>query len=95
MLELPDREVIFAMENSGTYKYLDFQQVEQLEQKHVKAPVKQKYTQRLKNVFNYLLNVGNLIKESKPYTVSVLISSFGIPKTTDLEDIFKEQLAPD
>lgn len=88
-VQLPNGDIIQAMENGETYKYLGFQQARMLDENQAKARIKGQFTKRVSSLLKTELNAGNLFQAVNTYATPVLTYSFGILKwtRTDLDEI--------
>lgn len=82
---LPNGDIIQAMEEGETYKYLGYQQARLLQEKQAKIKVRDLYLQRIRKLLKSELNGGNLITAINTYAIPVLTYTFGILKWTYTE----------
>ena len=86
---LDNNTQIEGMEESQYYKYLGYKQSIGIEHANIKEELKQKYTQRLKQILNTELSARNKTKAINTYAMPILTYSFGIIKwnNTELEEL--------
>jgi hypothetical protein len=76
--ELNNRDIIEPVDNRDGYKYLGYQQTQQIHQKDTKHNLTQKFKSRLHNILNTHLNARNTIKAINTFAIPILTYSFGI-----------------
>ncbi|KAL0839729.1 hypothetical protein ABMA28_016372 [Loxostege sticticalis] len=86
---LQNNEIIDALEENNTYKYLGFHQAKQINQKQTKTDLITKFHRRLDLIFRSELNSKNTVKAVNTFAIPVLTYSFGIVhwSQTDLKKL--------